>query len=242
MVQVVVLSANGEQRTLRTTALTTGAEITGTSVAKVLRKTKAAEKIGVWKAKGQVLQLWGWRDGKAGTENKHELPPPHDEVLLFGDAVVVAAGSADLSVEAWAKFYDEAFGGFEDLGSDASSDTLEEGEEYEEEEVAEEEVEEEEEEEEEAEEEAEEAEEEGDAEEEEEAEEEVVGEDDCCDDDGEGGNGKRRSVRRRTATDQEYRRVEMGLRARIKMPAQLGKRAPKWQTAEELEEEAYESS
>lgn len=240
MVQVVVLSTNGEQRTLRTTALTTGADATGLAVAKALRKTKAAEKIGVWKAKGQVLQLWGWREGKAGTENKHELPPPHDEVLLFGDALIIAAGCADLTAEAWAKFYDEAFGGFEDLGSEASSVALEEDEEdvedeYEDgEDEAEAEVEEDEVEEDED----------GDAEDEEEAEEEeeVEGEDDCCDDEGEGGGGKRRAVRRRTATDQEYRRVELGLRARVKMPAQLGKRAPKWQTASELEEEAYSSN
>jgi len=31
----------------------------------------------------------------------------------------------------------------------------------------------------------------------------------------------------------------MVLRARVKLPAPLGKRAPKWQTAPELEEEAY---
>lgn len=241
MVQVVVLSANGEQRTLRTTALTAGAEATGAAVAKALRKTKAAEKIGVWKTKGTVLQLWGWREGKAGTENKHELPPPHDEVLLFGDAVVVAAGGADFAVEAWAKFYDEAFGGFEDLGN-SDSDSDDEGEDVDEEED--EDFEEEEEAEEEAEEEEDEEEDEAEEEEDGEADEEddggmEEGEDDCCDDDGEGGSGKRRAVRRRTATDQEYRRVEMGLRARVKMPAQLGKRAPKWQTAPELEEEAY---
>jgi len=102
--------------------------------------------------------------------------------------------------------------------------------------------------EEEAEEAEEEAEEEEDAEEEEaeeaeeeaEEEEEVDADDDCYDDGDEaGGGGKRRAPRRRTATSSEYRRMDMGLRSRVRLPAPLGKRAPRWQTAPELVQEPY---
>lgn len=238
MPSLVILPQSGDDARTQRTAAITGAP-TGDAVAKVLRKKKAAELIGSWKPKGGgQLQLWGWREGKAGTENKHELPPPHDEVLLFGDAVVVlvTAGTAvDFTAEAWATFYDDAFGGFEELGD---KDSDEEDEEDEEDDV-----------------EAEEDE--GDADEDDEGEEDEDGEDDaeeeeeeeedeaegadgdCYDEGDENGGGKRRAVRRRTAADAEYRRIEMGLRARVKMPTPPGKRAPRWLTAPELDAEQY---
>jgi hypothetical protein len=231
MVQVVVLSANGESRTLKTTAFGAGGA-NGASVAKALRKKNPAELVGTYTTKtGEKLGVWGWRSGKAGTENKHELPPMGDgadEGLLFGDAVIAA--SSDYTVEQWETFYDEAFGGFESLDSEGEE---EEGEDLEEEEEEEEEAEEDEEKEEDEEED-------GDADEEEEEEEEV--EDDDCYDEGDenGGGAKRRAPRRRTIASPECRRIDMGLRSRIRLPAPLGKRAPRWQTAPELEAEAYD--
>lgn len=235
-VTVVILPQNGDDgRTQKSAALTAGVAPTGEAVAKVLRKKKVAELIGSWKTKASgQLQLWGWRDGKAGTENKHELPPPHDEMLLFGDAVVVlvtSGGAADFTAEGWASFYNEAFGGFEDIGEKDSADGDDEVDEEDDADDLEED-----------EEEADEEEEEGEADEgdeEEEEEEEGDEEDGDCYDEGEEGGGKRRSVRRRTAADTEYRRVEMGLRARLKMPTPPTKRAPRWQTATELESEEY---
>ena len=247
MVQVVILSANGEHRTLKTAAFTAGSA-TGTTVAKAVRKTKPATVISTYTYKDQVITVWGWTDGKAGTENKHELPPDEDGTeapLLFGDAIAVSS-TGDFTDDQYSAFYEEAFGGFDNAdSSDSSEDEGDEEEEDEEEEEEEEEGEEDEEkeeddgedgdadEEDEGEEEAEEAE-----EAEEEAEEDA--DDDCYDDgDENGGNGKRRAPRRRAISSPEYRRIDMGLRARVKLPAPLGKRAPKWQTAPELEEEAY---
>lgn len=254
MVQVVILSANGESRTMKTTAIAAGAPVTGALAAKVLRKTKPLEAIGAYKWKGQTLTVWAAKEGKAGTENKHELPPPHDEVLLFGDAVVTSS-VGDFAVDAWLQFYDEAFGGFEDVGSEDSEEDDEEAEEAEgddedadgDEEADEEEAGDDEEDAEDGdaedegdeEEEAEEGDEDGDADEEEEEEEELE-DDDCYDDGDEGGGGsKRRAPRRRTTAAPEYRRMDMGLRSRIKMPAPVGKRAPRWQTAPELQPESY---
>jgi hypothetical protein len=237
MVQVVVLSANGEQRTLKTTAIQgKGQQVTGAAVAKALRKTKPAELIGNYLWGDIKLMLWGWKDGKAGTENKHDLPPPHDEILLFGDVLVIAE-DVEFTVDQWLAFYDDAFKGFEELG-DEDTDEEEEEEVEEEEDEVEEEVEEAEEEEE--------VEEEEEADAEEEVEEEEVEEEDeneDCYDDGDeagGGSGKRRAPRRRTTSAAEYRHMDMGLRSRVKIPTPIGKRAPRWQTGAELEEEAYD--
>jgi hypothetical protein len=258
MVQVVVLSTNGEQRTLKTSLIPTGTSVTGELVAKALRRVKAAAKIGTYKWKSQTLTVWGWEGGKAGSENKHELPPPHDEILLFGD-VIVTSNQGDFTVEMWAQFYDAAFGGFEDIdGSDDDADDTKKGksggkkgahggagseesdEEGDSEEEDEEDAGEEDEDFEETEadegddtEEAEESgddveDEDGDAGDDSEAEAEEADEDDDCYDDGDdGGGGKRRAPRRRTVAAPEYRRIDMGLRSRIKIPAPLGKRAPK---------------
>ncbi len=237
MVQIVVLSANGESRTLKTTAIPAGQPATGASVAKALRKTKPAAVIGTYKNGKDTLSVWGWQEGKAGTENKHELPPPHDEVLLFGDAVIVSS-AGDFDADQWADFYEKAYGGFESLSeSDSESEGGDEGEsEGEEDEDFEESDEsggesEDESEDEEVEEEIEE-------EEEVEEEEEEV-EDDCCDDGEDGGGAKRRAPRRRAVAAPEYRRLDMGTRSRVKVPIPVGKRAPRWQTAPELVPEEY---
>lgn len=237
VVQVVVLSANGESRQSRMT-LAPSPE----TVAKLLRKTKKPEPVGVYAHEELQLTVWGWKEGKAGTENKHELPPPIDKELLFGDAVVSAVDAdgapQDFTVSDWETFYEAAFEGFED--TESTDDEEEEESEAESEEAdAEAEVEEEateadEEEEESA------AEEEDDDEVEEEEEEEEDADEDCYDDgDDAGGGGKRRAPRRRAIAAPEYRRMEMGLRSRVKLPAPLGKRAPRWQTAPELAEESY---
>jgi phosphopantothenoylcysteine synthetase/decarboxylase len=228
MVQVTVLSTNGEKRTLKTTAFAAGAA-TGATVAKALRKTKPAELICNYKYKSQVLSVWGWKDGKAGTENKHELPPDADGVdapLLFSDVVVV--GTTDFAETDYDAFYEEALGGFEAVGSEEEEEEEEdEGEDEEEED----------------EEQDEEEDEDGDADEEDdEEEEEEEDEDDDCYDDGDenGGGSKRRAPRRRTVASPEYRRIDMGLRSKVKLPSPPGKRAPKWQTSAELEEETYD--
>jgi len=133
MVQITVLLANGEKRTLKTTAFT---EATGLGVAKALRKVKPAELICTYNFKEQVLSIWGWKDGKAGTENKHELPPAADGTdapLLFGDAVATSS-AGDFAEDQYVTFYEEAFGGFEELGSEDEGEEEEEAEVEEEEE------------------------------------------------------------------------------------------------------------
>lgn len=96
-----------------------------------LKKKEAPEVLGTYKYKAQTLFLFGYTTGKAGTENKHELPPPHDTLLCFGDSILLASkDEADWSKPSSFKatdyemFYTKAFGGFDEL--DEEEDEVEE--------------------------------------------------------------------------------------------------------------------
>ena len=72
------------------------------------------------------VDIWAKTDGRAGQENKYELPPPIDELLIFGNMALVARidkeNAINLTVELWNKIYEALFGGFEDLASTAHDD------------------------------------------------------------------------------------------------------------------------
>jgi hypothetical protein len=72
------------------------------------------------------IDVWCKTDGRAGQENKYELPPPIDEIIFFGNMALVARvdkqTACDLSIELWNKIYEKLFGGFEDLAATAQED------------------------------------------------------------------------------------------------------------------------
>ena len=95
------------------------------AIGSMLRRASPPELIGTWPYERSVVHLYGYKTGKAGTENKHELPPPHDALLLFGEAVLVAVTNGEPSRfngDDFKKFYTAAMGGFEDLGDDDDED------------------------------------------------------------------------------------------------------------------------
>jgi len=51
------------------------------------------------------VDLWAKTDGRAGQENKYELPPPIDEIIFFGNIALVARVdkevACDLTVKRW---------------------------------------------------------------------------------------------------------------------------------------------
>jgi hypothetical protein len=65
-------------------------------------------------------------NGKANTENKYDFPPPIDNILYFGCIALVAKNDkddyVDLSLEEWNNFYEDLFGGFENLADTAKED------------------------------------------------------------------------------------------------------------------------
>lgn len=82
-----------------------------------------------------TVRIFAKDTGRAGTENKTELPPPIDSLLLYGTILVVGydgvddgAGVCDLTVDVWEKTYEHLFGGFENLADTAAADENEEDE------------------------------------------------------------------------------------------------------------------
>lgn len=117
----------------------------------ILKRKTAPKKLGAYKYNQQYLTLFGYTEGRAGTENKHDLPPPCDSSMYFGDILLIASKGKTWSEKYltitpadYEKFYHKSFGGFEDIedSEDESIDSedLEEEEEenLEEEDVAEE--------------------------------------------------------------------------------------------------------
>ena len=78
-----------------------------------------------------AIEVWAKDNGKAGMENKYELPPPIDKKLFFSTMAIVSRDEdgelCDIDIAKWEKLYTALFGGFEDLGN-ADSDEDEEDE------------------------------------------------------------------------------------------------------------------
>jgi DNA-directed RNA polymerase subunit M/transcription elongation factor TFIIS len=98
-----------------------------------MKKKTAPELLGTFPWKKHILHLLGYKDGKAGTENKHDLPPPLDNQLFFGDIVLL--NSKDevsftkpiaMTTEEYELFYTQMFEGFEDLDENEDEDEEEE--------------------------------------------------------------------------------------------------------------------
>jgi hypothetical protein len=68
---------------------------------------------------GVIVSLYGKTTGKSGQENKYDFPPPVDKVLFFGSCVLVSDKTALKKTE-WEAYYEELFGGFEDIGEEDS--------------------------------------------------------------------------------------------------------------------------
>lgn len=80
----------------------------------------------VWRSGDHAVELWAKTTGRAGNENKSELPPPVAQQLYFGPIYLVkaerrTATPVSFSLEEWRSFYDEQFGGFDDLDEEESS-------------------------------------------------------------------------------------------------------------------------
>ena len=91
------------------------------------------------------ITCYGWCEGQAGFENKHDLPPSgisdfiddedsSDNKLLYGDIFILLSSNGtlkDIDVSSYANHYEVLFEGFDDCNT--SDDELSEEEEYNEE-------------------------------------------------------------------------------------------------------------
>jgi hypothetical protein len=95
-----------------------------------------------WAYESRTIECYGWFDGDAGFENKHELPPSGGSSfleesscqLLFGDLFLIMKTGSEfnpLDVGEYSEFYSLVHGGFDDCDSDDSGpDTPEEDDDY----------------------------------------------------------------------------------------------------------------
>ena len=131
--QILLLTSTGDMKSGK---LTIKSESTGCQLSDIqtyLKKKKAPTQIGTYAWKSNTLFLFGYTDGKAGTENKHELPPPHDTQLVFGDIVVLMskdkrsfAKPLPIKQDDYETFYTQVFEGFESLDEDEVEPDVEE--------------------------------------------------------------------------------------------------------------------
>lgn len=121
----LILTSNGGVKQIKITPQVASDGVTLQDLQKQLKKKDLPEQFGTYNYKSKRIYMFGYQQGKAGQENKHDLPPPHDSLLLFGDIVVLLCekGSSFVSPlpfkpEDYEVFYNEAYGGFESLGED----------------------------------------------------------------------------------------------------------------------------
>tara|TARA_B100001741_G_scaffold312173_1_gene314916 strand:+ start:1442 stop:2083 length:642 start_codon:yes stop_codon:yes gene_type:complete len=65
-----------------------------------------------------LISMYCWSEGSESKINKHDLPPPVDNELYYGDILVLRHDNGnliDLSKDNYNQFYEDAFGGFEDI-------------------------------------------------------------------------------------------------------------------------------
>lgn len=70
-----------------------------------------------------TISLYAWVDGEPGDENKHDLPPPMDTYLYFGNSYLIATKKNKIipfyEVD-YNLFINSALDGFDELGSEDS--------------------------------------------------------------------------------------------------------------------------
>jgi transcription elongation factor S-II len=121
-VPALLLTQNGEVKSARITVQSEEQGCQLSDIQKYLKKKTVPVSLGTYSWKSQTLHLIGYKDGKAGTENQHELPPPLDKHLYFGDIILLLtkekksfARPIPMKSEEYENFYTQMFEGFEDL-------------------------------------------------------------------------------------------------------------------------------
>ena len=98
------------------------------------QKPKDFDKRHTWKYKTNFVSVYSKDSGRAGHENKFDLPPPIDSKLYFGNMAIIQHENeepCDNSImetakEDWDKIYTFLMGGFEDLDEEEEEEEEEE--------------------------------------------------------------------------------------------------------------------
>lgn len=85
-----------------------------------IKKNKNISMLNTWKYNNYDFVIYGCENGNAGEENKYDLPPPIDCELYFNDLYIIKMKNdklENLNIEEYNIFYNDCFGGFEDIQS-----------------------------------------------------------------------------------------------------------------------------
>jgi DNA-directed RNA polymerase subunit M/transcription elongation factor TFIIS len=109
---------------------------------RIIKKKTLLNELGNYIHAGHKITLFGWTSGKAGTENKHDLPPPLNESVVYSDILLIASkdlhswtNPVNFTTDQYEKFYARAMGVEEDDDAEEDESSDEEQEEEEDEEV-----------------------------------------------------------------------------------------------------------
>lgn len=122
----VLLNKNGEATTKKTRDLT----LENLYKKCGFRSDNHFKRIHIWSVilndETHLVAIYAKTKGRAGQENKYELPPPVDKDMYYGSMGVLRMTSQgeieDFTKEEWTKVYEVLFGGFEDLSKTKHKD------------------------------------------------------------------------------------------------------------------------
>jgi|TARA_B110001450_G_scaffold35805_1_gene31493 hypothetical protein len=98
-----------------------------------LKNSNDFEKRHTWKTHDNYVTIYAKNNGRAGQENKYDLPAPIDTDLYFNSMVAIKHSNQepdedsliDFTKEEWDSFYNIKMGGSEDLGEEDSEEEIE---------------------------------------------------------------------------------------------------------------------
>ena len=90
LLSTITLSIKGEVRKANL-QLSSDSTLTLDTIQKYFKKKEQPEIICQYVYDKKTVFIFGYKKGKKGTENKTELPEPHTETVLFGDALVIVS-------------------------------------------------------------------------------------------------------------------------------------------------------
>lgn len=111
----LLLQANGEVKKIKLKETKNQEPLTLDTLQKIIKKKTPLSLLGGYDCEQYNLTLFGYKTGKTGTENKHELPAPLNSEDYFSDILVIASKTnwmnpINFTPEQYEKFYQTAFG------------------------------------------------------------------------------------------------------------------------------------
>ena len=87
----LLLQAKGDVRRIKLKESTDSAPLNTESLQSILKKKTSVQELGKYTTSDYTLTLFGYKSGKAGTENKHILLPPMDSEQYYSDILLIAS-------------------------------------------------------------------------------------------------------------------------------------------------------